>query len=327
MRSSIMNKSQRKLAPGAAVLLLAGLTAGCSSTAARFAGADSIFTATTNRQQIIPPANQPYPGDQTAQAGAAPVYNGPVQTAGIANSPVGRSALAPVAAAQTASVQPQPVHVTPTLAETATRAAPALADAATRAEPAVRTAAEDVKGWSRSGGSEITAREGETLYNLSRRYGVPVDVIAKTNGLSQSSGLRAGDKVIIPTYNAHASASDSNQSVATAKPTSGTKYVLTTGKPPLPSEAPTEKPTEKKEAKAAKPVDQKVVAGGTYKVQDGDTLSRISRKTGVSVAALKQANGLKDGALHVGQALTIPTAGAPAQVASATGSVDKVTTA
>src|SRR5262245_58037069 len=320
MRSSIMNKSQRKLAPGAAVLLLAGLTAGCSSTAARFAGADSIFTATTNRQQIIPPANQPYPGDQTAQAGAAPVYNGPVQTAGIANSPVGRSALAPVAAAQTASVQPQPVHVTPTLAETATRAAPALADAATRAEPAVRTAAEDVKGWSRSGGSEITAREGETLYNLSRRYGVPVDVIAKANGLSQSTGLRAGDKVIIPTYNAHASAPDSNQGVATAKPTSGTKYVLTTGKPPLPSEAPTEKKEAKaakpvdQEAKAAKPVDQKVVAGGTYKVQDGDTLSRISRKTGVSVAALKEANGLKDGALHVGKALTIPAAGAAAQV-------------
>ena len=37
---------------------------------------------------------------------------------------------------------------------------------------------------------------------------------------------------------------------------------------------------------------------GTYTVQSGDTLSRIAKKNGVSVVALKKANGLQDGMLQ-----------------------------
>ena len=60
---------------------------------------------------------------------------------------------------------------------------------------------------------------------------------------------------------------------------------------------------------------------GTYKVVPGDTLNAIARKTGVSVSAIKQANGLSDGLIRVGQTLTLPAGGvaAPAtQVAAAT---------
>ncbi|MFC3752698.1 peptidoglycan DD-metalloendopeptidase family protein [Aquamicrobium ahrensii] len=58
------------------------------------------------------------------------------------------------------------------------------------------------------------------------------------------------------------------------------------------------------------------VAGGSYTVQQGDTLSAISRKTGVSVASLQQANGLADGNIRIGQSLKIPGAtGAPAATA------------
>ncbi len=42
-------------------------------------------------------------------------------------------------------------------------------------------------------------------------------------------------------------------------------------------------------------------AAGTYKVQEGDTLSRIAKKTGVGVTAIKEANGLSDGLIRVGQ--------------------------
>lgn len=57
-------------------------------------------------------------------------------------------------------------------------------------------------------------------------------------------------------------------------------------------------------------------AGGGYKVQPGDTLSKISRNTGVSVDALKSANNMQDGNIRIGQTLVVPGAGSQA-VASA----------
>ncbi len=60
------------------------------------------------------------------------------------------------------------------------------------------------------------------------------------------------------------------------------------------------------------------IAGGSYTVQQGDTLSAISRRTGVSVASLQQANGLADGNIRIGQTLKVPTgAGVPAAATSA----------
>jgi murein DD-endopeptidase MepM/ murein hydrolase activator NlpD len=97
-----------------------------------------------------------------------------------------------------------------------------------------------------------------------------------------------------------------------------------------------------KDGKSAAPVDataandpnlKKVAAasaGGSYTVQQGDTLSAISRKTGVGVTALKQANGLQDGLIRVGQKLKVPGAGgaATATVAAAKPvAVDPVKTA
>ena len=62
MRLNVLMNDQRNLARGAAVLLIGGLAAGCSSNVARFNGVDNVFTATTNQRQIIAPASQPYPG-------------------------------------------------------------------------------------------------------------------------------------------------------------------------------------------------------------------------------------------------------------------------
>jgi murein DD-endopeptidase MepM/ murein hydrolase activator NlpD len=78
---------------------------------------------------------------------------------------------------------------------------------------------------------------------------------------------------------------------------------------------------------AAKPAG----AGGTYTVQQGDTLSSIARKTGVGTTALKQANGMKDGLLKIGQTLKVPAGGtvqaAAAKPTTAKPAVDPVTTA
>ena len=108
---------------------------------------------------------------------------------------------------------------------------------------------EDAKGWSRAGGSQITAKEGETVYNLSRRFGVPADVIMKANGLNKLAGLQAGQKIVIPTYvysdKAGVSAPDNDPKVAEAKSSRGTKSDVPANK------APTGAPGEKVASVAA----------------------------------------------------------------------------
>lgn len=52
---------------------------------------------------------------------------------------------------------------------------------------------------------------------------------------------------------------------------------------------------------------------GTYKLRDGDTLSRVATRVGVSVDALVKANSITDpNRVRAGQVLTIPKVGEPA---------------
>jgi peptidoglycan endopeptidase LytE len=53
-------------------------------------------------------------------------------------------------------------------------------------------------------------------------------------------------------------------------------------------------------------VSEGVFAAGPYEVQRGDTLARISKKFGVSIEALKEANNLQSNALKLRQILVIP---------------------
>lgn len=360
MRFKSLKANKRNLTRGCAMLLVVGAVSGCSSQVARFGGVDTMATASTDNQRSIitkSAASQPYPGDAQYQA----------SNANYSRSSVTRSSLSPVSS--------QPL---PTVAQAA---APAVSKARAAAEPVVaqgqarvakvdqavtgginqlqapvnstvagaQAAAEDVKGWSRAGGTQITAREGETVYNLSRRYGVPADVILKTNGLASADGLKSGQKLVIPTYvytnKAPVSAPDNDPNVADAKSSRGTKYDVPANKVPLPGNVPAEKvavlPQQPKikEGKAAAQVDtsaassdpkaklgkaaqvaavQPKAGAGGYVVQQGDTLSSIARKTGVSTTALKQANGMQDGLLRIGQTLKVPAAGAAATTLAAT---------
>jgi len=62
---------------------------------------------------------------------------------------------------------------------------------------------------------------------------------------------------------------------------------------------------------------QTAAAGGGYTVKSGESLFSIAQKHNVPVEQLKQANGLTNGAIRVGQNLVIPTAaGAATQVAA-----------
>src|SRR5215210_3599540 len=62
-------------------------------------------------------------------------------------------------------------------------------------------------------------------------------------------------------------------------------------------------------------------AGGTVTVQPGDTLTSIAARSGTSVDALVQANGLASAnVIYAGQVLTIPGGGAAAPVGQSSGS-------
>jgi murein DD-endopeptidase MepM/ murein hydrolase activator NlpD len=192
MQVSVLKRNGLKLSQGAAVVVLAGMAAGCSSQMARFGGVDDFMTASTpNQREIIRPS-----GD-TSSAPLADTQSYPGTTSANSGS-VTRGELAPVAAAS-APAQPTQTASIP-LAPSADSTPKPLAPAAPKPK-------------------------------------------------------------------------DSDASATTAN-------------------------------------------SGTYKVQEGDTLSRISRNTGVSVTAIKEANGLSDGAIRIGQTLKIPGAGST-KVASA----------
>ena len=190
----------------------------------------------------------------------------------------------------------------------------------------------------------MTAKEGETIYNLSRRFGVPADVLMKINGLSDANGLRAGQKVIIPTYvydtKAPVSAPDSNPKVADAKSSRGNKndcrrQAAGAGRPAVRQgrgaaevaeaegrrersrrgDSPRTSDCRQKARQSAEACRPRQGRPAATRSQSGDTLSKIAKKNGVSVVALKKANGLNDGLLKIGQTLKLPAGGE--QVASA----------
>ncbi|MEO0635966.1 MAG: peptidoglycan DD-metalloendopeptidase family protein [Pseudomonadota bacterium] len=197
------------------------------------------------------------------------------------------------------------------------------------------------QGWSAAGGTAITARQGETVYNLSRRYGVPANAIIGVNNLG-SGGLQAGQRVVIPTYQfnrqAGVSAPDANSNVQASSSALGWKNKLPQQVAPprrapdrmvvasvaaprtlVPAQASTVQPLPPKPATstriaAPQPYTRpKAVAptasGASYKVASGDTVSAIARRHGVSAKALMAHNGMSNPNIRVGQTLSIPTGG------------------
>lgn len=112
-----------------------------------------------------------------------------------------------------------------------------------------------------------TVKTGETLYSISRLYGVTIQAIAQANGLVNLNVIYPGQQLVIP----------------------GGSTTPTT--PPTTTPPPTAPPT----------------GFTTYSVKAGDTLGRIASQFGVTVAAIMQANNLTNANLiYVGQVLNIP---------------------
>lgn len=129
---------------------------------------------------------------------------------------------------------------------------------------------------------------GDTLYSISKKYGVSVSAIQEANGFSDN-GIKVGQKIKIPDATVSASATAS-------APAKTSKTVAASSNPPAVSES--------SSSAAAK---TSANSDGTYIVQKGETWFGISKKHGISVADLQKLNGVgSDAALKVGQKIKVP---------------------
>lgn len=116
-----------------------------------------------------------------------------------------------------------------------------------------------------------TAKKGETLPRIAKRYGVPVSAVASANSLSPRARVSRGQEILIP------------EKVAAAKP----KAVK----------------AKKAPAKAA----DAGAAATSYRVKSGDTLYRIALRHGVTVAEILAINSLGGTpSLKAGDKIAIP---------------------
>ncbi|KAG1668250.1 putative lipoprotein YgeR [Nymphon striatum] len=313
--------------------------AGCASGTARFS--DGFYTGAIPKRDVGA-VQTPFPQAAPQQVYQQPTYQSQPVYAPQANAPAavdrtytGSVSRQPLAAPTAPALPAAPAVVAP-VANAVSAAVPAAAPViqAVKApipsfKPAAAVATSTAKaGWSAIGGSYVTARAGDSINALSKRYGVPAKEIAKANGLSAGSALSNGAKIIIPTYSSGAKAASSavtkaKNAVSTAKAISNAPI------PHLASLRRTQVASLAPAIVAAPKVAKAAIKSGKYVVSSGDTLSRISSLTGASITSIKRLNGMSSDNLKIGQSVLIPgIAGNPTatQLAAAAPKIDPVKT-
>ena len=199
-------------------------------------------------------------------------------------------------------------------------------------------------GWNAANGSKITVGQGETLYNISKRYGVPVSAIRSVNGMSAIDSLKAGQTLVIPNYqftqNSAVSAPDNDPHTRAARASRGYIGEINPADAIVPTKRPETyaavsptgnvdssqqkryvpkthvSPPTKEKAPDYSIVTGSINSGNAYTVRSGDTLSKIARENGTTVSALQATNGLEGSNIRVGQTLRLSPGVDPVTTAS-----------
>ena len=116
-------------------------------------------------------------------------------------------------------------------------------------------------------------QNGDTLWDLAKRFDTTINELCELNGISKDSILRIGMELEVPKVG------DSLMSIT------------------------------KESAAVYQPTDFEGT-GQVYRVVSGDSLSKIALQYDVSVAAIKATNGLSSDTILIGQELLIPVDGA-----------------
>ena len=178
-----------------------------------------------------------------------------------------------------------------------------------------------------------TVKAGDTLYGISRKFGMSLSQLISSNGISTSSIIRPGQTLHV--VGGEASATVVRTSTSTAR-TSGGNYVVQSGDTLYsiarrsgmslnslltlnglsqssiiyPGQSLT---VSQSEGNFSTPVSTKtnsassvVSTSGTYTVKAGDTLYSIARRSGVSLSSLLSLNGLSQSSvIRPGQTLNV----------------------
>lgn len=190
MTTQVLRPSSRLLTQTAVVIVLAALAGACSGGVERFE--DPIFTGNTDNQRAML-GNGSQPSFDSVAAGPRQPSNA-VQRSTLppptgANRPVSTGS---IGNARTSTPSTSGTYAGVPAATSAPRTV--SAPAATSGE--VRT----VRGWTTVGATQVTARQGDTVASLSRRYGIPQHVLGEINGTDANGSFAAGQRVTIPTY-------------------------------------------------------------------------------------------------------------------------------
>jgi LysM repeat protein len=173
----------------------------------------------------------------------------------------------------------------------------------------------------------VVARPGDTLFSLARQYNTTVAALQAANGLGSRTVLYAGQVVILPSgaaggppptapapagayivqpgdtlfrlalrYGTTVAALQAANGLGSSTRLYAGQSLVIPGVAPAPT----------------RPAPTPLPGASRHLVQPGETLFRLARRYGTTVAALQVANGLGSGTLiYAGQTLIIPTA-APA---------------
>jgi LysM repeat protein len=135
--------------------------------------------------------------------------------------------------------------------------------------------------------STYVIKEGDTLGSIARFHEVERSELLNANRLSEGQPIYIGETLLIPggePLDAEGSSSTLTAEVEIATPT----------------------PADEKSIGAGEVV---MASGGTtHAVVVGDTLTSLARQSGTTVKAIKEANGLSDDVIELGQILTMPAA-------------------
>lgn len=211
MRVSVLRSHGRLLARGAAVLLVCGTAAGCSSTMSRFTDLDSIFTSSTSKEaNALPASQQPYP------APIAPAPTSAIQRSSLAAPNAARTAQAETArASETATAAPKqvaaakvPLPSQPPSERIASAEKPKPAPVKP-AKPETVASAKPLKP-----GDGYVVATGDSWNKVAQKTGIAVAELKAANPASVE-GLQIGQKLVLPK---HGAAKPVAQQVAAAKP-------------------------------------------------------------------------------------------------------------
>lgn len=304
MSFHFLDHASKHLARSAALVLIAGFGAGCSGNVARFQ--DGFYTGAVNQQNVaaVQPSAQPYPsrpvaaGPRVDGSYTGSVNRGALQPVEVAQSNVQGSQLAPLPnppqlSADQGNVVPRPPAPIPGARPYDIQSAPANRVTSSpsydpqpgypSAPTAPRTRSANVVS------SPVSAPTRKTYRHKTAEPQKPA-VVAKAD-----PAMPMPAHVPVPRREPN-----HNKAILPQVPQVREKQRA--------AAETSHAPETKRQAPPA--------AGSTYTVQSGDSLYAISRRTGVSVDALKKANGMRDGYLRVGQALSIPSGSAVVASAS-----------